>query len=41
MGAIDSVDVARLLARFRQFWTRGAAKIESARRATEKVAPVC
>jgi 2-aminoethylphosphonate-pyruvate transaminase len=41
MGAIDSVDVARLLARFRQFWGRDAAKIESARATTEKFAPVC
>jgi 2-aminoethylphosphonate-pyruvate transaminase len=30
MGAIDSADVTRLLARFRQFWTRGAARIRSA-----------
>ena len=41
MGAIDSVDVARLLAYFRRFWSRDAALIESARAKTEKFAPVC
>ena len=41
MGAINSVDVARLLASFRQFWIRGATKVESARATTEKFAPVC
>jgi len=40
MGAIDSVDVARLLAYFRRFWSREAAIIESARAATEKFAPI-
>ncbi|HKQ79791.1 MAG TPA: hypothetical protein VJ810_39215 [Blastocatellia bacterium] len=36
MGAIDSIDVTRLLARFRQFWNLDAALIESASATTEK-----
>jgi 2-aminoethylphosphonate-pyruvate transaminase len=40
MGAIDSVDVSRLLSCFQKFWIRGAARIESASAMTEKLAPV-
>ncbi len=41
MGAINSVDIARLLKRFRQFWSHGAAEIELAHAATKRLAQVC
>jgi len=41
MGAINSVDVARLLAYFRQFWNRDASFIKAASATTEKLTSLC
>ncbi|MGE0130483.1 MAG: aminotransferase class V-fold PLP-dependent enzyme [Blastocatellales bacterium] len=41
MGAIDSVDVARLLACFRQFWSRNTGKIQPARVTAIERASIC